>query len=229
MRLELLGAPLCRYVHRTAILLHEKGLPFERRQVDLVTKPEWFLALSPRGKVPVLLVDGRPLFESPAINEFVDEVHGDRLLPDDPFERALHRAWLEIASDLFGAQYVLFHAKTAEEVEQARVAVEPLLARFEDALSTGLVEDGGFGLLHAAVAPALHRFVLMEEHRGARFLKGVPRLDAWARRLAARPSVVDTVVDACAARWLQSLADGGSHIARGGARGLTSRSATASQ
>ncbi len=218
MRLELLSNPLCPYVHRTAILLHEKGLPFERRQVDLQNKPGWFLALSPRGKVPVLLVDGRPLFESPAINEFLDEVHGDRFLPDDPFERALHRAWLEIANDLFSAQYKLFHAKTAQEVEQARVAVEPLLARFEDALGTGLVDEGGFGLLHAAVAPALHRFVLIEEHRGARFLKGVPRLDAWARRLAVRPSVVETVADDFVAKWLQSLADGGSHIARGGAR-----------
>ena len=217
MRLELLSNPLCPYVHRTAILLHEKGLPFERKQVDLANKPGWFLALSPRGKVPVLLVDGRPLFESPAINEFLDEVHGQRLLPDDPFERALHRAWVELASDLFSAQYKLFHARTAEEVEKARAAVEPLLARFEVALESGVVDEEGFGLLHAAVAPALHRFVVMEEQRGARFLTAVPRVAAWARRLAVRPSVVETVVDDFAARWLKSLADGGSHIA-GGAR-----------
>ncbi len=213
MRLELLSNPLCPYVHRTAILLHEKGLPFERRQVDLANKPDWFLALSPRGKVPVLLVDGRPLFESPAINEFLDEVHGDRLLPEDPFERALHRAWVELASDLFSAQYKLFHATTDEEVELARAAVEPLLARFEEALASGVVDEDAFGLLHAAVAPALHRFVVMEEQRGARFLTGVPRVAAWARRLAARPSVVETVVDDFAARWLRSLADGGSLIA----------------
>ena len=214
MRLELLSNPLCPYVHRTAIVLHEKGLDFERRYVDLKKKPAWFLALSPRAKVPVLLVDGRPLFESAAITEFLDDVSGRQLLPEDPLERALQRAWFEIANDLFTAQYKLFGAPSPEEIEVANQALQPVLARFEEALATGFIDEHGFGLLHAAAAPALFRFTLIEQQRGARFLTGVPRLDGWAHRIAARPSVTESVPEDFAAKWLQSLVDRGSHIAR---------------
>ena len=215
MKLELLSNPLCPYVHRTAIVLHEKGLPFERRHVDLKSKPDWFLALAPRSKVPVLLVDGRVLFESAAINEFLDEVQGPRLQAEDPLERALQRAWIEIANDLFSAQYKLFVAPSAGEIDAARKGLEPVLARFEEGLASGFIDEGGFGLLHAAAAPALFRFVLFEEHRGARFLAGVPRVESWARRIAARPSVPGTVPEDFAEKWLQTMAERGGQLARG--------------
>jgi len=75
MKLELVSHTLCPYVHRAAVMIHEKGVPFERRYINLKAKPDWFLRISPRGKVPVLLVDGQPLFESMAIIEFLDETH----------------------------------------------------------------------------------------------------------------------------------------------------------
>jgi len=53
--LVLISHPLCPYVQRAAIVLAEKGVPFERRDVDLADKPEWFLRISPLGKTPVLL------------------------------------------------------------------------------------------------------------------------------------------------------------------------------
>ena len=67
-KLRLISFPLCPYVQRAAILLLEKGVEFERVDIDLANKPDWFLKLSPLGKVPVLVVeqDGREqvLFES---------------------------------------------------------------------------------------------------------------------------------------------------------------------
>src|ERR1700710_3262367 len=80
MTLDLDSHPLCPFVHRAAIMLHEKGVPFDRRNVDLKNKPDWFLALSPRGKVPVLVADGVSLFESAAICEFLDETQPPRLI-----------------------------------------------------------------------------------------------------------------------------------------------------
>ena len=50
---------LCPYVQRAVIALNEKGVPFERIDIDLANKPDWFLKISPLGKVPVLLVDDR--------------------------------------------------------------------------------------------------------------------------------------------------------------------------
>jgi glutathione S-transferase len=98
MKLELISHTLCPFVHRAATMLREKNVPFERRSVDLANKPDWFLAISPRGKVPVLLADGVALFESAAICESLDETHPPRLVPADPFERARQRAWVEVAT-----------------------------------------------------------------------------------------------------------------------------------
>lgn len=76
--LKLISHPLCPFVQRAAIVLLEKGVAFERIQVDLAAKPDWFLALSPTGKVPLLLA-GRPdgsevaIFESMVICEYLEE------------------------------------------------------------------------------------------------------------------------------------------------------------
>jgi glutathione S-transferase len=61
-KLTLISHPLCPFVQRAAIVLLEKGASFDRIDVDLAAKPDWFLALSPTGKVPLLKVeqaDGR--------------------------------------------------------------------------------------------------------------------------------------------------------------------------
>ena len=85
---------LCPYVQRAAIVAAEKGVALDRQAIDLAAKPDWFLALSPTGKTPLLLVtdqEGRehPLFESAAIAEYLDETGGGRtLMPTDPIARA---------------------------------------------------------------------------------------------------------------------------------------------
>ena len=55
-RLTLISHHLCPFVQRAAIALAEKGVEFERIDVDLANKPDWFLAISPLGKVPLLKV-----------------------------------------------------------------------------------------------------------------------------------------------------------------------------
>jgi glutathione S-transferase len=54
--LKLISHKLCPYVQRAVIALAEKGVPFERIDIDLANKPDWFLNISPLGKVPVLVV-----------------------------------------------------------------------------------------------------------------------------------------------------------------------------
>jgi glutathione S-transferase len=68
-QLVLHGAANTRAV-RIAVVLEELGVPFTRKHVDLSkneqTSPA-FLAVNPNGKVPALVVDGTPMFESLAI------------------------------------------------------------------------------------------------------------------------------------------------------------------
>src|SRR5216117_3240043 len=120
-RLKLISHKLCPYVQRAVIALTEKGVAFERIDIDLANKPDWFLALSPLGKTPVLLVGDTAIFESAVILEYLEDTQAPSLHPADPLARAEHRAWIEFGSailnDIAGLytapSETAFDAKTA--------------------------------------------------------------------------------------------------------------------
>ena len=60
--LKLISHKLCPYVQRAVIALTEKGVEFERIDIDLANKPDWFLKISPLGKTPVLQVGDIAIF-----------------------------------------------------------------------------------------------------------------------------------------------------------------------
>jgi maleylacetoacetate isomerase len=82
--------------------LHHKGLAYESVFVNLRTSEQRAAehkVVSPMGVVPCLLVDGRPLSESVAILEFLEEVAPEKpLLPADPWRRALVRQLVELVN-----------------------------------------------------------------------------------------------------------------------------------
>ena len=82
-RLKLISHRLCPYVQRAVIALTEKRVAFERIDIDLAHKPDWFLKLSPLGKTPVLQVGDVPIFESAAILEYLEETEPRPLHPAD--------------------------------------------------------------------------------------------------------------------------------------------------
>ena len=91
-KLTLISHPLCPYVQRVAIALAEKSVPFTRVDIDLAAKPDWFLAISPLGKTPVLTVGDAAIFESAVILEYLEDTHSPPMHPADPIDRADHRA-----------------------------------------------------------------------------------------------------------------------------------------
>src|SRR3954470_15916329 len=96
--LKLVSHKLCPYVQRAVVSLTEKGVPFERIDVDLSNKPDWFLKVSPLGKTPVLLVGEHAIFESAVILEYLEETQPKPLHPADALRRAEHRAFIEYGS-----------------------------------------------------------------------------------------------------------------------------------
>ena len=96
--LRLISHKLCPFVQRARIVLAERDIPHELLFIDLADRPDWFFEISPTGNVPVLCVEGKPLFESTAIIEFLNDISGGTLHPDDAYERARNRAWVELAS-----------------------------------------------------------------------------------------------------------------------------------
>lgn len=212
-RLILVSHHLCPYVQRAAIALAEKGVPFERRTIDLAAKPDWFLALSPLGKVPLLLVcqpDGSEvvLFESAVICEYIEETETETPLhPADPLQRARHRGWMEFGSSILGDLWGFETAKDAETYEAKRKALTEKFARVEEALSDGPFFAGErFSLVDAVFAPIFRYFDTFDRIVPTGVFDGLPKVARWRAALAARPSVKAAVAEDYAERLKTFLA-----------------------
>ncbi|MGU7774468.1 glutathione S-transferase family protein [Burkholderia sp. MR1-5-21] len=187
---HLVSHVLCPYVQRAVIVLTEKGVSFERTDIDLSNKPDWFRDISPLGKTPVLVVAGIPIFESAVICDYLDETLEPRLHPRDPLERAQHRAWIEFASALLNAIWGFY---TAADESSLNANARDIHARFEQlegALGAGRYFGGErFSIVDAAFGPVFRYFDVFEQIDDFGFFAGVPKVAAWRQRLAERPSV----------------------------------------
>lgn len=193
--LELISFKLCPFVQRAVIVLQEKGIDFRISYIDLKNKPDWFLKLSPLGKVPVLKANGTVLFESAVIAEYLDEITPPSLHPADPLVKARNRAWIEYASDLLMLLYQFTQARLPGQCHSLRDDLAERLERLEAQLETGPYFNGAdFALVDAAFAPFFMRLALAEEQLPMGLLEGLPKVERWSRALLARPAVRDSVV-----------------------------------
>jgi glutathione S-transferase len=198
--LKLVSFDICPYVERSRIVLLEKGLPHDVEFIDLANKPAWFLELSPMGRVPVLLVDDRPVFESMVINELLNELHPDPpLFPDDPIARAEGRSWIVFANDVVmpaggAAMLAIAGGATGDALARPLATLRDALAKLEQkrTRTSGTFFLGNdFSLVDASYAPFFRRWRMAEgwSASGARLLAGFPKVSAWGEAMLSRPSV----------------------------------------
>ncbi|MFZ6733373.1 glutathione S-transferase family protein [Undibacterium sp. Ji42W] len=186
----LISHKLCPYVQRAAITLAEKGLEFERIDIDLANKPDWFLQVSPLGKTPVLLVDGQPIFESAVICEYLDETTPHRMHPEAALARAQHRAWIEFASASLNSIGGFYNAADAQILNAKAIELKTKFAQLEKQLGDGLYFSGeNFSLVDAAFAPVFRYFDVFEQIVDFGFFTDLPKLTAWRQALQVRASV----------------------------------------
>ena len=192
------------------ILLRAKDVEFNVTYVNLREKPDWFLEISPHGKVPVLKVGDEILFESSAIAEYLDEVVAPRLHPEDPIARAKNRAWTDFTPTFAGALSKIHYAKTREDMDAAVEAAPTVLAKVENALA-GRGNNGPFfngpdlSLVDASYAPFLQRYLLIDEGLKNDVLKDFPLIAAWAETLMADERVTGAVPDNFADEFIGNL------------------------
>lgn len=194
-KLTLISFPTCPYVQRAIIALKEKQVEFDTIYIDLANKPDWFLAISPLGKVPVLKVvqdDGTEgvVFESAVILEYLEEtVPGEKLHPADPLQRAQHRAWMEFGSQVLADIWKLSAARTGEELAQAEGALQAKFARLETTVAGPFFGGEKFSYVDAVFAPAFRQIDAIETVAPTGLLDTFPKLSTWRTALRNRESV----------------------------------------
>ncbi|MDB4936539.1 MAG: Glutathione S-transferase [Labilithrix sp.] len=179
--------------------IEELGVPCERVKLDLQAKqthtPE-FLALNPNGKVPLLVHDGVPIFESIAILAHLGETFGveKKLFPAPGIARAQALQWLAWSNAALRDAAVRYMTNTADQfpaeqrnakvAELAKAETNKLFAILDKHLAgkQWMVGDT-FTLVDAHVAGAVTWI------SGMGFdTKALPALDAWLERCKARPA-----------------------------------------
>ena len=192
--LVLVSHALCPYVQRAAIVLAEKGVLFERQDIDLANKPDWFMKISPLGKTPVLLVGDVAIFESAVICEYLEETALPRLHPADALQRARHRSWMEFGSALLNAIGAFYNAPDKAKLMARARDIHTRFAQIETAVGEGAYFAGdSFSFVDAVFGPVFRYFDVIDAIGDFGIWDGLPKVQRWRRALGARPSVVNAV------------------------------------
>ena len=147
-------------VQRVWTVLEEKAIPYQYIEVNPYQKPESLLQLNPRGLVPTLEFENKPLFESNVVCEFLEEQypdHGSKLLPADPFQRAKMR----ISIDFVTTRIIpSFHRFLQIQPDQASGSIDEVRNEYLKYLKEFASQMDATGPFFTGKEPTLVDFVL---------------------------------------------------------------------
>ena len=221
--LKLYSGWFCPFVQRSWITLHEKRIPHQYIEVNPYHKEESFLKLNPRGLVPTLAVpikngkEQKPIYESVVICEYLDEVYNDtskngpNLLPEDAYERAHARIWIDHISSKIVPAFYRFIQHTEKKNYTLSEARDELLKHIKTFIKEADAEGPfflgqQFSMVDLMLAPWMERLFLIdhykeggvgipEEGKGGEDEEAWQRWRKWASAVDARDSVQDTLSD----------------------------------
>ena len=182
------------------IVLRAKGIDFEITHITADDKPDWFLEISPHGKVPVYgLMTTFYLSPMPLPNFWTKPWRLDYIRKTRSGVRATElgqTSRLIFAKAINGVNYAKSKVDQVAAMDGARKA----LARVEEALTRERSNKGPFfngetlSVVDAAYAPFLMRFSLVEELCKTGLLTEFPEVDAWRQALAGCDIIKGSVV-----------------------------------
>ncbi len=194
---------VCPFAQRTRIHVRLKEIDHEVVEIDLHTpRPAWYLAKNPLGKVPAIEHDGRILYESSVISEYLEDAFPQKpLLPADPHRRALTRLLIALGNERFvPTMYGLLkeqdQAMCGPRTDAALAAWREVDAflRHVNPDGTWLFDEVGFGLAELNFAGFFERYCLNEHYRGFELPEGAEytRVRKWRDAILAHPVVKAT-------------------------------------
>jgi len=181
----------CPFSQRCRIVLYEKGMDFEIRDIDPMEKADEIAAMNPYSQVPILVERELTLYESNIINEYIDErFPHPQLMPADPVMRARARLFLHnFERDLFSHLNDIVNG-TPKAAEKARIIVRDNLTQIAPIFNKQKYMLGDdYSMLDVAIAPLLWRL----DYYGIQLPKQATPLLKYAERLFTRPAFIEAL------------------------------------
>jgi glutathione S-transferase len=193
---KLVSFKLCPFVQKAVIVLLQKQINYDIEYIDLAAPPDWFLKISPFGKVPILIMGDDAIFESSAIIEFLEDSYPNKLHPADLIQRARNRSWIEYSSPCLVDSFNLSVARDQENFEQTLKGLNERFDQLEAYLKNAPYFNGdNFSLVDASYAPLFHRLQCMEQLKAGMFDPDRhPKINQWKNELLKENSVRQSTV-----------------------------------
>ena len=193
---KLVSFKACPFVQRVAITLQYKDINYDIEYVDLGNPPEWFLAISPLNKVPLLIVGDTVIFESAVINEYIDEAYPPKLHPEDLLIKAINRSWIEFCNNI---SLYTFQLSIKVSEDEFKDTLELMLNDFD--LVENCLEDPPFfngqqfSLVDSSYAPVFQRLDFLEQiYKRIITQERHPKLATWKENLLSLKAVKHSAV-----------------------------------
>ncbi|KAG0450394.1 hypothetical protein HPP92_026805 [Vanilla planifolia] len=177
----------CPFCQRVLITLEEKKIPYETKLVDLSYKPDWFLKISPEGKVPVLkIAEDKWVPDSDVIVGIIEEKYPDPSLRTPP-EKA------SVASKIFSSFVAFLKSKDPNDGSE-QALVNELKSLDEHIKNHGPYINGeNISAVDVSLAPKLfHLQVALKHFKGWTIPESLTYLHAYKELLFNRDSFLKT-------------------------------------
>ncbi|MFC4624174.1 glutathione S-transferase [Daeguia caeni] len=182
---QILYSPASPYSAKVRMAAHHAGIAFERVVVETSKEPEVLISANPLGKVPTLITDdGKTIFDSRVITQYLNRVSGNKLFPRNAEKRTeaeRHEAMADGLCDVLLAHVYERRMRPEEKVHQPWLDLQWRKAeRMLDLLNeapprlAGRIHAG-----HIAIAAALGYLTL---RFGDKWERGRPKLKRWFKR-----------------------------------------------
>ncbi|NWI16613.1 GSTO1 transferase, partial [Crypturellus soui] len=196
--IRLYSMRFCPFAQRARLVLRAKGISHEIININLKNKPDWFFEKNPFGLVPVLETSkGQLIYESPITCEYLDEAFpGKKLLPSDPYERALQKMLLEHFSKIAPLVFKYYTAvRDGQDASALKAEFVEKLSKLEETLSKcNTVFFGGdsISMFDYMVWPWFERLEAVQLQDS---LSHMPKLQCWMGAMREDPAVKATMTD----------------------------------
>lgn len=147
----------CPFTQRVLLTLEEKHLPYDMKFIDLANKPEWFLKISPEGKVPLIKLDEDWIADSDVITQLLDEKYPNPPLGTPPEKSS-------VGSKIFSTFIGFVKSKNPNDGTEQALLSE--LASFNDYIKENgpFVNGKDISAVDLSLGPKLYHLEIVLEH-----------------------------------------------------------------
>lgn len=201
--LRIYSMRFCPYAQRSRLVLNHFKIHHEIVNINLKSKPTWYVGLNPNGTVPTIEHDDKVIYESLVCAEYLDSVFGDhQLLGKNPYYTAQQKMLLERFVQLIPSYYKIVLAKEEKDRHEHIIKIKSILELMEQNIEDVFFGGEKVNYLDLMIWPWIERFPVIEKlaifpsGESARMIDPVklPKIAKWFKSMMAHPTVIASFI-----------------------------------